>query len=154
MGDIMAPAFEDVMWTGYPDWLANNPTARVETISFPPSRVTSKLIEGPTAGKLQAAFASNDPKGAAALFSSDAVYEDMTLPKRSVRALDPRNRRRRTGTFFTRRNARHGLLAQHQPDKEIGAGNWRDDQLARTIREGISHDGSAVGMPLSVGPSA
>jgi len=31
------------------------------------------------AGKLCAAHASNDAKGAAALFSSDAVYEDMTL---------------------------------------------------------------------------
>ena len=31
------------------------------------------------AGKLQAGFAGNDPKRAAALFSSDAVYEDMTL---------------------------------------------------------------------------
>jgi hypothetical protein len=31
------------------------------------------------AGKLDAAFAGNDAKGAAALFSSDAVYEDTTL---------------------------------------------------------------------------
>ena len=29
-------------------------------------------------------------------------------------------------------------------DKETGAGNWTDDQLARAIREGISHDGRAL----------
>ncbi len=30
------------------------------------------------------------------------------------------------------------------PDKETGAGNWSDDQLARAIREGIGHDGRAL----------
>jgi mono/diheme cytochrome c family protein len=30
------------------------------------------------------------------------------------------------------------------PDKETGAGNWTDDQLARAIREGIGHDGRAL----------
>lgn len=30
------------------------------------------------------------------------------------------------------------------PDAETGAGNWSDDQLARAIREGISHDGRAL----------
>jgi mono/diheme cytochrome c family protein len=30
------------------------------------------------------------------------------------------------------------------PDVETGAGNWTDDQLARAIREGISHDGRAL----------
>ena len=30
------------------------------------------------------------------------------------------------------------------PDPETGAGNWTDDQLARAIREGISHDGRAL----------
>jgi mono/diheme cytochrome c family protein len=30
------------------------------------------------------------------------------------------------------------------PDTETGAGNWTDDQLARAIREGISHDGRAL----------
>lgn len=29
-------------------------------------------------------------------------------------------------------------------DPETGAGNWTDDQLARAIREGISHDGRAL----------
>jgi hypothetical protein len=30
------------------------------------------------------------------------------------------------------------------PDRETGAGNWTDDQLARSIREGIGHDGRAL----------
>jgi mono/diheme cytochrome c family protein len=30
------------------------------------------------------------------------------------------------------------------PDKETGAGTWTDDQLARSIREGIGHDGRAL----------
>lgn len=30
------------------------------------------------------------------------------------------------------------------PDAETGAGNWSDDQLARAIREGVSHDGRAL----------
>jgi mono/diheme cytochrome c family protein len=30
------------------------------------------------------------------------------------------------------------------PDRETGIGTWTDDQLARAIREGISHDGRAL----------
>lgn len=30
------------------------------------------------------------------------------------------------------------------PDRETGAGNWTDDMLARSIREGIGHDGRAL----------
>src|SRR5712692_402591 len=30
------------------------------------------------------------------------------------------------------------------PDPETGAGNWTDDQLTRSIREGIGHDGRAL----------
>jgi mono/diheme cytochrome c family protein len=30
------------------------------------------------------------------------------------------------------------------PDDETGAGSWSDDQLARAIREGVSHDGRAL----------
>jgi hypothetical protein len=30
------------------------------------------------------------------------------------------------------------------PDPETGAGTWTDEQLARAIREGISHDGRAL----------
>jgi hypothetical protein len=37
------------------------------------------------------------------------------------------------------------------PDAETGAGNWSDDQLARSIREGIGHDGRAL-FPLMAYP--
>jgi len=30
------------------------------------------------------------------------------------------------------------------PDKETGAGNWSDDAIARSIREGITHDGRTI----------
>jgi hypothetical protein len=30
------------------------------------------------------------------------------------------------------------------PDAETGAGNWTDDQIARSIREGIKHDGTTL----------
>lgn len=30
------------------------------------------------------------------------------------------------------------------PDRETGAGNWSDDQLARALREGVGHDGRAL----------
>ncbi len=30
------------------------------------------------------------------------------------------------------------------PDPQTGSGNWTDDQIARAIREGISHDGRAL----------
>jgi hypothetical protein len=30
------------------------------------------------------------------------------------------------------------------PDRDTGAGTWSDDQLARAIREGVSHDGRAL----------
>ena len=30
------------------------------------------------------------------------------------------------------------------PDAETGAGRWSDDQLARSLREGVSHDGRAL----------
>ena len=37
------------------------------------------------------------------------------------------------------------VVAQNlTPDRETGAGNWTDDQLARAIREGIGHDGRAL----------
>jgi hypothetical protein len=36
------------------------------------------------------------------------------------------------------------VAANLTPDPETGAGNWTDDQLARSIREGIGHDGRAL----------
>ncbi len=34
------------------------------------------------------------------------------------------------------------------PDPETGAGAWSDDMLARAIREGVGHDGRALGGPM------
>ena len=34
------------------------------------------------------------------------------------------------------------------PDVETGAGAWSDDMLARAIREGVGHDGRALGGPM------
>jgi len=34
------------------------------------------------------------------------------------------------------------------PDAETGAGAWPDDALARAIREGVGHDGRALGLPM------
>ena len=37
------------------------------------------------------------------------------------------------------------IVAQNlTPDRETGAGNWTDDELARAIREGVGHDGRAL----------
>src|SRR5215467_4528760 len=38
----------------------------------------------------------------------------------------------------------HVVAPNLTPDREFGAGNWTDDQLARAIREGIGHDGRAL----------
>lgn len=34
------------------------------------------------------------------------------------------------------------------PDEETGAGTWTDDMIGRAIREGIGHDGRALGGPM------
>ncbi len=38
----------------------------------------------------------------------------------------------------------HLIAPNITPDAETGAGNWSDDALARSIREGIGHDGRAL----------
>jgi cytochrome c553 len=38
----------------------------------------------------------------------------------------------------------HVVAPNITPDVETGAGSWSDDQLARSIREGIGHDGRAL----------
>jgi hypothetical protein len=30
------------------------------------------------------------------------------------------------------------------PDRETGGGNWTDDEIARAIREGVTHDGRTI----------
>src|SRR5215468_46851 len=36
------------------------------------------------------------------------------------------------------------VVSNITPDKETGAGNWTDDQIARAIREGIKHDDTTL----------
>jgi mono/diheme cytochrome c family protein len=38
----------------------------------------------------------------------------------------------------------HIVVSNITPDKETGAGNWTDDQIARAIREGIKHDDATL----------
>ena len=38
----------------------------------------------------------------------------------------------------------HIVASNISPDKETGAGNWSDDQIARAIREGIKHDDTTL----------
>ena len=38
----------------------------------------------------------------------------------------------------------HLVAPNLTPDPETGAGKWTDDMLARSIREGIGHDGRAL----------
>jgi mono/diheme cytochrome c family protein len=38
----------------------------------------------------------------------------------------------------------HIVVPNITPDKETGAGNWTDDQIARAIREGIKHDDTTL----------
>jgi mono/diheme cytochrome c family protein len=38
----------------------------------------------------------------------------------------------------------HIVASNISPDKETGAGNWTDDQIARAVREGIKHDDTTL----------
>jgi hypothetical protein len=50
-----------------------------------------------------------------------------------------------SGQFFPIPEFPGTLVAPNiTPDRETGAGNFTDDQLARAIREGISHDGQTL----------
>jgi len=49
------------------------------------------------------------------------------------------------GEVFPERDLPGSVIAPNlTPDRETGAGNWSDDQLARAIREGIGYDGRAL----------
>lgn len=49
-----------------------------------------------------------------------------------------------TGRSFAPEGAAFVTAPNLTPDPETGTGTWTDDQLARAIREGISHDGRAL----------
>lgn len=89
------------------------------------------------AGKLQAAFGGNDAKGAAALFSSDAAYEDMTLHTQVLGRLAIE---RYLGRALTKLPAGVGSSLIHVVGGEMGGGyEWQAAPGYRaTVRRGIT----------------
>jgi hypothetical protein len=89
------------------------------------------------AGKLQAAFAGNDAKGAAALFSSDAVYEDMTL---RAQVLGQLAIERYLGRALAKLPAGAGSSLLHVVGGDMGGGyEWQAAPAYRaSVRRGIS----------------
>jgi len=49
------------------------------------------------------------------------------------------------GAIFLEEEGYRMVAPNITPDKESGAGNWTDDMIGRAIREGIGHDGRALG---------
>jgi len=89
------------------------------------------------AGKLQAALAGNDAKGAAALFSSDAVYEDMTLRAQVLGRLAIE---RYLGRAVAKLPAGAGSSLLHVVGGDMGGGyEWQAAPAYRaSLRRGIS----------------
>jgi mono/diheme cytochrome c family protein len=52
--------------------------------------------------------------------------------------------RKGAGVVLSRKGDRVIVAPNITPDRETGAGSWTDDMLARSIREGIGHDGRAL----------
>jgi mono/diheme cytochrome c family protein len=67
-------------------------------------------------------------------------------PDESKPGQPPRADRLGSGAVFAEGGNFPGRLVAPNitPDKETGAGDWTDDMLARSIREGIGHDGRAL----------
>ena len=89
------------------------------------------------AGKLHAALAGNDAKGAAALFSSDAVYEDMTLRTQVLGRLAIERYLRRA---LAKLPAGAGSALLHVVGGDMGGGyEWQATPAYRaSVRRGIS----------------
>jgi ketosteroid isomerase-like protein len=87
--------------------------------------------------KLHAAFAANDAAAAAALFSSDAVYEDMTL---RTQVLGKLAIERYLGRALGRLPAGTGSSMLHVVGNDLGGGfEWRAAPAYRsTVRRGIT----------------
>ena len=87
--------------------------------------------------KLHAAFADNDATAAAALFSSDAVYEDMTL---RTQVLGKLAIERYLGRALSRLPAGAGSSMLHVVGNDMGGGfEWRTAPAYRsTVRRGIT----------------
>ena len=89
------------------------------------------------ADKLLAAFAANDAKAAAALFSSDAVYEDMTLRTQILGRLAIE---RYLGRALNKLPAGKGSSMLHVVGGDMGGGfEWQTAPAYRaTVRHGIT----------------
>lgn len=89
------------------------------------------------ANKLHAAFAGNDAKAAAALFSSDAVYEDMTLRTQILGRLAIE---RYLGRALDKLPAGAGSSMLHVVGGDMGGGfEWQTAPAYRTtVRRGIT----------------
>jgi hypothetical protein len=89
------------------------------------------------AGKLHAAFAGNNPKGAAALFSSDAVYEDMALRAQVLGRLAIESY---LGRALAKLPAGAGSSLLHVVGGDMGGGyEWQAAPAYRaSLRRGIS----------------
>ena len=89
------------------------------------------------ANKLHAAFAGNDAKAAAALFSSDAVYEDMTLRTQILGRLAIE---RYLGRALDKLPAGTGSSMLHVVGGDMGGGfEWQTAPAYRTtVRRGIT----------------
>jgi hypothetical protein len=89
------------------------------------------------ANRLHAAFAGNDAKAAAALFTSDAVYEDMTL---RTHILGRRAIERYLGRSLDKLPAGTGSSIVHVVGGDMGGGfEWQTAPAYRTtVRRGIT----------------
>ena len=100
-----------------------------------PDNATPKIRAA--ADTLHAAFASNDAKAAAALFSSDAVYEDMTLRTQILGRLAIE---RYLGRALDKLPAGTGSSMLHVVGGDMGGGfEWQTAPAYRTtVRHGIT----------------
>jgi ketosteroid isomerase-like protein len=100
-----------------------------------PSNASSKIRAA--ANRLHAAFAGNDAKAAAALFTSDAVYEDMTLHTQVLGRLAIE---RYLGRSLDKLPAGTGSSIVHVVGGDMGGGfEWQTAPAYRTtVRRGIT----------------
>jgi limonene-1,2-epoxide hydrolase len=100
-----------------------------------PANASSKIRAA--ANRLHATFAGNDAKAAAALFTSDAVYEDMTL---RTQILGRRAIERYLGRSLDKLPAGTGSAIVHVVGNDMGGGfEWQTAPAYRTtVRRGIT----------------
>jgi hypothetical protein len=100
-----------------------------------PANASAKIREAAT--KLHAALANNDAKAAAALFSEDAAYEDMTLHAQVLGRLAIQ---RYLGRVLVKHPGGAGSSLLHVVGGELGGGfEWQaSPNFKKTVRRGIT----------------